>query len=64
VQPHVIEQILNHVSGHKGGVAGTYNRSTYDREVRAAMLLWGEHVEAIVAGRDSKIISLKAQRLA
>jgi integrase len=61
VQPHVIEQILNHVSGHKGGVAGTYNRSTYDREVRAAMMLWGEHVEAFVEGRDRKVIHL-AQR--
>ena len=27
VQPHVIEAILNHVSGHKAGVAGIYNRS-------------------------------------
>src|SRR5262249_44151720 len=29
VLPHVIEAILNHVSGHKAGVAGIYNRSTY-----------------------------------
>ena len=29
VQPHVIEAVLNHVSGYKAGVAGTYNRSTY-----------------------------------
>ena len=29
VQPHVIEAVLNHVSGHKGGVAGIYNRSIY-----------------------------------
>jgi hypothetical protein len=28
IMPHVIEQILNHVSGHKGGVAGIYNRSS------------------------------------
>ena len=27
VQPHVIEAVLNHVSGHKGGVAGVYNRA-------------------------------------
>ena len=27
VQPHVIEQILNHVCGHKSGIAGVYNRS-------------------------------------
>src|SRR5262249_30284981 len=28
VQPHIIEAALNHVSGHKGGVAGIYNRSS------------------------------------
>ena len=26
IQPHIIEAVLNHVSGHKGGVAGIYNR--------------------------------------
>ena len=26
--PHVIEQILNHQSGHRTGVAGVYNRSS------------------------------------
>ena len=28
IAPHIIEQILNHQSGHKGGVAGIYNRSS------------------------------------
>jgi integrase len=27
VLPHVIEAVLNHVSGHKAGVAGVYNRA-------------------------------------
>jgi integrase len=62
IQPHVIEAVLNHQSGHKRGVAGIYNRAAYEREVRTALALWAEHVEAIVAGRDSKIVSLKAQR--
>src|SRR5262249_52908513 len=30
VQPHIIEAVLNHISGHKAGVAGVYNRSTYE----------------------------------
>jgi integrase len=60
VQPHVIEQILNHQSGHKRGPAGIYNRSSYDREVRAALALWGEHVLAIVEGRASKVVPLRA----
>ena len=31
---HVIEAILNHVSGHKAGRAQVYNRSTYEKEKR------------------------------
>jgi integrase len=49
VQPHVIEAILNHVSGHKSGVAGIYNRSTYAMEKRAALCLWASHIKMIVA---------------
>jgi hypothetical protein len=41
VLPHVVEAVLNHVSGHKAGVAGVYNRSTYAAEKRGALTLWG-----------------------
>jgi integrase len=37
VQPHIIEAVLNHISGHKGGVAGVYNRAAYEPEKRAAL---------------------------
>jgi integrase len=30
ILPHVVEAILNHVSGHKAGVAGIYNMSAFD----------------------------------
>jgi len=60
VQPHVIEQVLNHQSGHKRGVAGIYNRSSYEREVRAALALWAEHVLALVEGRASKVLAFPA----
>jgi hypothetical protein len=36
VQPHIIEAALNHVSGHKAGVAGIYNRARYEGEMRDA----------------------------
>jgi integrase len=49
VQPHVIEAILNHVSGHKAGVAGVYNRSTYGAEKKAALDLWASHLMVAVA---------------
>jgi integrase len=56
VQPHVIEQILNHQSGHKAGPAGIYNRSSYEREVCAALALWADHVRSIVAGGERKVL--------
>jgi integrase len=57
VQPHIIEQILNHQSGHKGGVAGIYNRSSYEREVRAALAMWADHVRALAAGDERKVLA-------
>ena len=56
VQPHIIEEILGHTSGHKSGVAGIYNRSVYEREVRAALALWEDHVRTIVEGGERKVI--------
>lgn len=48
VLPHIVEAILNHVSGHRGGVAGIYNRARYQAEMRAALKLWTEHLFWIV----------------
>lgn len=59
VEPHVIEAILNHVSGHKSGVAGIYNLATYMKEKTAALTLWANHVAAIVEGRESNIVPLQ-----
>jgi integrase len=50
IAPHLLELIVNHVSGSKAGVAGTYNRSELLPERRAALTLWNSHVESIVAG--------------
>jgi integrase len=48
VLPHIIEAVLNHVSGHKAGVAGVYNRAIYLPEKKAALARWAEHLEAVV----------------
>ena len=48
IQPHVIEAVLNHASGHKSGVAGVYNRSTYEPEKKEALTKWAEELEKIV----------------
>jgi integrase len=49
VLPHVIEAALNHVSGHKAGVAGIYNRSKMTDAVREALQRWADYVEKITA---------------
>ena len=60
VQPHIIEQILNHQSGHKGGPAGHLQRSTYDNEVRNALLMWEDRVRSLVEGGERKILHMSA----
>jgi integrase len=59
VPPHIIETILNHVSGHKAGVAGIYNRATYRPEVRQALDRWAAHVESLVAGKRGSVVAMK-----
>jgi integrase len=60
IAPHIIEAVLNHVSGHKVGVAGIYNRSSYEREVKAALVRWADHVRALLEGGEKKIVPLRA----
>jgi integrase len=59
VAPHVVEAVLNHISGHKGGVAGIYNKAQYLPERRAALALWAEHLTAIVEGCLAKVVPIK-----
>ena len=52
VQPHIIEAVINHVSGHKAGVAGVDNRSTYENEKRSALDALSNYVMVAVAKAD------------
>jgi integrase len=49
VLPHVIECILNHLSGFRAGVAAIYNRNRYVDEMREALVKWANHVDAITS---------------
>jgi integrase len=60
VMPHIIEAVLNHHSGHRSGVSGIYNRSAYEREVKAALALWADHVRSLVDGSERKILPFAA----
>jgi integrase len=53
IAPHIVEAILNHVSGHKHGVAGVYNRAGYEIQKRQALALWGVHLLAITEGQEA-----------
>jgi hypothetical protein len=59
--PHVIEALLNHISGHKAGVAGIYNRSSYERETRAALAAWADHVREITTGIAPTVIPMRRE---
>jgi integrase len=59
--PWVIEEILNHQSGHRAGVASIYNKSKYEREVRQALVMWESHIKNLVEGFEGrKVLPLRS----
>jgi integrase len=54
IAPHVIEKVLNHVTGSLAGVAGVYNRFGYLPEKRHALNIWAAHVENLVNPPDRR----------
>jgi integrase len=64
VPPHVVEEILGHTGGHKGGVAGIYNKAVYLEERRRALTKWGAHIMELVTGKRAKapVVDLRGRR--
>jgi integrase len=64
VSPHVVEALLGHVSGHKAGVAGVYNKASYLDERRRALERWGEYLVALVSGKKpaAAVVTLRGKR--
>ena len=58
VPPHVVDKVLNHVSGTIRGVAAVYNRFEYLKERRAALEAWGRYVDKLVTRHASNIVAL------
>jgi integrase len=56
IAPHVAELVINHA---KGGVQATYDKYSYQKEIKAALALWAEHVLAVVDGREQKVVPLR-----
>lgn len=53
VQPHVVESLLGHVVA---GVSAVYNKADYADAKYAALVKWGEYVEALVSGKRSAAV--------
>jgi integrase len=57
VRSEVAETAINHVSGHRSGVSGVYNKSILMAERKAAMDLWAAHVMQLVSGNVVRLAS-------
>jgi len=62
--PHVVEAVLNHQSGSKRGIAGVYNRSPYEREVRNALATWHDHLRALIEGGERRVVNFQPPQAA
>jgi integrase len=65
ISPHIVEAVLNHVSGSKSGVAGIYNRAQHKDAKADALEAWAAHVESIVTGKpaeDKKVVNFARKR--
>jgi integrase len=62
ILPHIVEACLNHVSGARAGVAGTYNVYEYLPEKKAALSRWSQHVSGLIAETSGKVVSLKTKK--
>jgi integrase len=62
VHPHVVGAALNHISGAKAGVAGTYNRAAYAKEKADALQRWAAHVEGLVSGGPANVVVAMPRR--
>ena len=52
VFPHIVEAVLNHLTGARNGVAGVYNKAAYTKEKGDALDLWGAYVDRVVSAHD------------
>jgi len=64
IAPHIVEAILNHVSGHKSGIAGIYNRASYKEPMKLALQAWSKHIAKITGqittDDERKVVNLRS----
>jgi integrase len=59
IAPHVVDKILNHVSGKIRGVAAVYNRFEYLEERRAALDAWGRYVSTLATEEVPNVVAMR-----
>jgi integrase len=64
IPPHIVEAALNHISGARAGVAGTYNRAAYLDERREALERWERHILGLTSGKADNITRLADKKKA
>jgi integrase len=60
IPPHVVDKVLNHVSGTIRGVAAVYNRFAYLDERREALEAWGRYVGNLITPAPANVVELRA----
>jgi hypothetical protein len=69
IAPHVVDRILNHVSGTICGAAAVYNRHAYteerkmvQRSARWALDVWSRYIASLVRPAPKNVIPLTRTR--
>ncbi len=63
IAPIVLGHVANHLTTTRAGVTlSVYSQYTYDKEKRAALDLWAERLQAIVACGAAEVVPIKKQR--
>lgn len=58
---HVVEKLLNHVSGTFSGVVGVYQRHDFMAEKRAAAQAWAGFLDSLTAEMPANVVRLEAR---
>jgi integrase len=59
IEPHIVEALLNHYSGHRASSAGVYNLAKYLPQMRNALALWEDYIGTLVEGGERKVLNFQ-----
>ena len=59
IRPDIVELVVNHISGHRSGIAGIYNKSDLLPERKLALERWALHVIGLVSDGTDNVVALR-----